>query len=390
VQLSSELFFPGDDMNRPVSAAAVAAVSLTILGACEAQKSSNPLSPSVAGPIPGVTISAPTLIEPAQGFRFKEAEQPIKLVIQNSSTSGVRPVTYLFEVASDSDFNTKVFARGGVAPGEGRTSVQIDRLELGRAYYWRARADDGANASLYSTAQFEVLPKPLLTAPGPLSPINNERVTARRPTFIISNSDRNASVGALHYDFQVALDQAFTQMITSGIVDEAGGQTTFTAPNDLPYDRVHYWRVKAFDNETTGPWAVTQTFRSSTAPVPVPGPSPSPGIPGNWESCGSTPGDQLVQCVHAAVNPSRTVEGAFEVTKRVAWLLRGGGAGLLIKNGGENIVSWKGYSFAAARICYPDGHIYKVLSDVPSTNGPSWQDNDFVDRSLYVVAIDPR
>jgi hypothetical protein len=91
-----------------------------------------------------------------------------------------------------------------------------------------------------------------------------------------------------------------------------------------------------------------------------------------------------------AIAPAHTEAGAFEVTKRIAWLLRGEGGGLLIKNGGENIVSWKGYSFAAARICYPDGHIYKVLSDVPTTNGPSWQDNDFVDRSLYVPAIDPR
>ena len=89
------------------------------------------------------------------------------------------------------------------------------------------------------------------------------------------------------------------------------------------------------------------------------------------------------------MNPARTEEGAFEVTKRVAWLLRGEGAGLLIKNGGENIVGWMGYSFSAGRICYPDGHIYKVLSDIPSTNGPSWQDNDFVDRSLYVPAINP-
>jgi hypothetical protein len=94
--------------------------------------------------------------------------------------------------------------------------------------------------------------------------------------------------------------------------------------------------------------------------------------------------------VIASVRPAHTTEGAFEVTKRVAWLLRASGGGLLIKNGGENIVSWKGRSFAAARICFPDGHIWKVLSDVPTTNGPSWQDNDFVDRSLYVPAIDPR
>ena len=52
-------------------------------------------------------------------------------------------------------------------------------------------------------------------------------------------------------------------------------------------------------------------------------------------------------------------------------------------------MSWQGYSFAAGRICYPDGHIYKVLSDVGGANGPSWQDNGFVDRSLYVPAIDP-
>jgi hypothetical protein len=106
-------------------------------------------------------------------------------------------------------------------------------------------------------------------------------------------------------------------------------------------------------------------------------------------SCGSTPGDTLVACVHAAVNPARTEEGAFEVTKRVAWLLRGGGGGLLIKRGGENIVHWRGEWYSAGRICYPDGRIFKVLSDIPTTNGPSWQDNGYVDRSLYVPAIDP-
>ena len=52
-------------------------------------------------------------------------------------------------------------------------------------------------------------------------------------------------------------------------------------------------------------------------------------------------------------------------------------------------MSWKGYSFAAGRICYPDGHIYKVLSDVGGGNGATWADNGFVDRSLYVPAIDP-
>jgi len=125
-------------------------------------------------------------------------------------------------------------------------------------------------------------------------------------------------------------------------------------------------------------------------PAPGPAPGPNPGPIGDWQICDPTPGEALVRCVHTAINPARTEAGAFEVTKRVAWLLRGQGAGLLIKNGGENIVSWKGFSFSAARICYPDGKIWKILSDVPTTNGPSWQDNGFVDRSLYMPAIDPR
>jgi hypothetical protein len=85
------------------------------------------------------------------------------------------------------------------------------------------------------------------------------------------------------------------------------------------------------------------------------------------------------------------VAGAFEVTKRVAWLLRGGGAGLLLKPGGENIVTWKGQSFSAGRIVYPNGHLFKLLSDIPTTNGPSWQDEG-VDRELIprrVAPIDP-
>jgi hypothetical protein len=144
-----------------------------------------------------------------------------------------------------------------------------------------------------------------------------------------------------------------------------------------------------------GPVRGTEVLRrpapaSPPAPPAAPEPAPAPAPADPLLGCGGIGDHQkLVECIHDRVNPAHTPEGAFEVTKRVAWALKGEGAGLLIKNGGENIVSWHGRSFAAGRICYPDGHIYKVLTDVPATNGPSWQDNGFVDRSLYVPAIDP-
>jgi hypothetical protein len=94
--------------------------------------------------------------------------------------------------------------------------------------------------------------------------------------------------------------------------------------------------------------------------------------------------------VWSAVRPIDSV-GDMEVTKRVAWLLRGDGGGLLIKGSGENVVQWAGYSLSATRICFPDGHIFKIIGDAGpgGKNSPGFSDNDFVDKSLYVPAIDP-
>lgn len=288
-----------------ITAAASSAVLIFALAGCETQKSANPLSPDVAGPIPGVNITAPKLIEPAQGFKYKESQQPIKLVVENATSNGVRPVTYMFEVATDSAFTTKVYARSGVPPGDGgRTSVQIDRLDLGRAYYWRAKADDGANSSQFSSSQFEVLPKPLLNPPGPVSPVNNDRVASRRPTLTVNNSDRNAAIGAVSYEFQIATDQAFAKVVASGVSSENPGQTSYTAGADLAADLQHFWRARATDGDTTSAWAATQIFRTpSAAPAPGPGPGPAPGGP-----CASNDGPTIVKCI-AAKYPQYLVAG---------------------------------------------------------------------------------
>jgi len=293
--------------HRTATAALCAALTFVFAG-CEAKKSSNPLSPSVAGPIPGVNITAPKLVEPVQGFKYKESQQPIKLIIENATSNGVRPVTYMFEVATDVDFNSKVYARSGVPAGDnGRTSVQIDRLDLGRAYYWRAKADDGANASQFSASQFEVLPKPLLNPPRLDSPINNERVTSRRPALSVGDSDRNAAIGAISYEFQVASDQSFTKIVAAGVVTETYGLTAFTPNADLATDLQLFWRARAGDGDTTSGWASTQTFRTPLAPAPGPSPSPSPA-PGNGGSCASNNGPAIVTCI-AAKYPGYLVAG---------------------------------------------------------------------------------
>src|SRR4030095_2317838 len=118
---------------------------------------------------------------------------------------------------------------------------------------------------------------------------------------------------------------------------------------------------------------------------------PGPVGGGNWQSCGSTPGDALVQCVHSAVYRVSTLQNAFDVTKRVAWLLRGQGYGLLIKNSGENIISWQGKSFSISRVCAPSGNPVKVLGDAGpgGANSPQWglDTSDFVCSGGFSPAL---
>src|SRR5438309_7178423 len=103
---------------KHLATAALLTVLTVAATACQATKSSNPLSPSVAGPIPGVNITAPKTLEPS-GWKIPVDQQPVTLLAENAATTGVRPLSYVFEVATDAGFTNKVFVREGVAPGDG-------------------------------------------------------------------------------------------------------------------------------------------------------------------------------------------------------------------------------------------------------------------------------
>jgi hypothetical protein len=130
---------------------------------------------------------------------------------------------------------------------------------------------------------------------------------------------------------------------------------------------------------------------SSTPPPPPPAPEPTPVSDDGAFGCSSISENiKLVECIHGHIHPTNEYS-AFEVTKRVAWALRGQGAGLLLKPTGENIVSWRGYTFAAGRILYENGRLVKVIFDVGpgGANGPSWQEEGYLDPSRRVPALDP-
>jgi hypothetical protein len=219
------------------------------------------------------------------------------------------------------------------------------------------------------------------TAPTVQSPINDQRLSGLSSTTLTATAaTAQFATVTLQYRFQVFND-ASAIVQDSGLVNNPTWTTTVTL---TPLKR-YTWRVRAEYQGAAGPWSATASFTTPEQPPAFPGPI------GDWQRCGSLADKlALVICVHSAVRPTNSV-GDFEVVKRVAWLLRGEGAGLLIKDGGENVVLWQGYSFSATRICYPNGHIYKIIGDAGPGGGntPGIADNDFVDPNLYVPAIDP-
>lgn len=366
-----------------IRAYAATCSALLFLVGCQTEKSANPLSPSIAGPIAGVVISQPNLLEPGQDWQIHVRDQPVKLLFQNADTSGERPLTYRVQVASDGNFSTIVFERGGITPSEGPTTrVQLpDALATGRSYWWRVRAEDGANTGEYSrVVAFATITPVELGAPAAVEPAGGQKLESLIPKFKVRAGSKSGPAERIVYTVQVANDQAFASIAAVFVADEAGDETTIAQGYSL-LERTYYWRVRASDRGDSGAvsaWSATQTFRIALPPPPPPppGPSPSPGpgpAPGPGNPCnGSTP-QSIVECRRAQyghMGSGELVSFLKGVAKDLNAKVGGGPYGVLRKGGGHNC---GGYSCDI--ICAGQGNSQRqwdVLSDSEGAQYPVW------------------
>jgi hypothetical protein len=313
------------DMNRKFAFTGVVFAALA-MGACTTSKSLDPLSPTVAGPIPGVTISAPGVMQPASGTKIAVDQQPLSLVVVNAATSGVRPLTYLFEIAADASFVNVVFTRDGISPGSGQTSLKLpDSLAPARTYFWHARAQDGANTGPFSsTASFDVFTPIVISAPVATAPIGNVRIDSLHPRFSWSNAPRSGPVGAVTYIIEVSDTDSFASKVAIWTTGEQPGQTSFDAPADLPANKQLFWHVRAADPTTLGPFSANQAFQTpAVAVAPTPTPVPTPGGPS-----GPAPGDSLDMTQASIWNSPRDL-GFWAVTAKITSVVFTSGAFLV-------------------------------------------------------------
>src|SRR5688572_33438746 len=101
-------------------------VATVCLAGCETAKSANPTAPSIAGPIPGVNITAPRPLEPGAGSTLVFDGQPPTLLIENAGTSGVRGIWLQLEIGIDTSFAQLVHQADQIALGNnGRTTYRL-------------------------------------------------------------------------------------------------------------------------------------------------------------------------------------------------------------------------------------------------------------------------
>ena len=259
--------------------------------ACEQVKSANPTSPDVAGPIPGVAISAPRPLEPGQGAQVVKNGEPLTLTAENASSSGQRTLYMQFELASDVNFTQLVHHADRVEPGaNGRTTYRLpEPLGAGFTYYWRARAMDGANNGPFSfTSAFSVIDPVVIETPMPLEPAGD--LPTNRPQFRVRNGAMSGTHG-VYYRFELASAPDPSAIVAVVTVTPGSNGETSMSLGDLPWDRTFYWRVHASDGTNQSGFAGPIAFKTPRAPAPPPPPPPAPvPLPGGGPSPAPVPG----------------------------------------------------------------------------------------------------
>jgi hypothetical protein len=304
-----------------ISVAALAGLA----GACVgAEKSANPLAPTVAGPIPGVNISTPNPLQP-MNVRVPVDQQPVTLTVGNATTNGQRPLTYSYQVATDAGFTNLVFTRDGVAPDpSGQTALRLpDPLATAHTYYWHAKALDGANTSVYSgAASFDVYTPIVIQAPVLVSPTNNVTTDSSFPTFTFNDAVHSGPVGTISYVIEVADSDAFANKLAVWTIGETPNQTSLAAPGALPSSKQLFWHVRASDPTTVGPFSTVAVF-NTPAPVVVAPPAGGGGGGGGGTNLGNAL-DQINLSQAAVYGGSPADVASWPVTTKITAISMGG------------------------------------------------------------------
>jgi hypothetical protein len=115
-------------------------------------------------------------------------------------------------------------------------------------------------------------PAATLTAPSQDAPTDNAQLDTLRPTLTVRNATADRQ-GTRTYEFQISDSSNFTSQTApspsfaatvgkQGVPEGTDGKTSFTVEQDLQPTTLFYWRARAIQGTSTGPWSATAHFKS--------------------------------------------------------------------------------------------------------------------------------
>ncbi len=152
---------------------------------------------------------------------------------------------YDYQVDTSANFNSALLVSGSV---KGNVfSFKNMNLRFYTTYYWRVRPRHAGGAGTWDTTlwYFKILKNPILISPG--NNVINQSLDVTLKWNIIT--------GILAYQYQIALDQNFTD-----IVNASESDTIVVKAEFLRFGNSYYWRVRARHLTDTSDWSQTYHF----------------------------------------------------------------------------------------------------------------------------------
>jgi len=160
-------------------------------------------------------------------------------------------VLYHLEIATDSNFTTKVFSTE-----IGGASYRLASVQLGlKKYFWRVSANNGGHRSIFSPIRSFTTAVSIPTLQFPASGSVNQPGNVKLGWNKVS--------GAVSYHVHVATSASFSQ--TSTVYDQKGITDTTKQMSGLLLSKKHYWRVAAETPEYEGAFTFQFNFTTGTS-----------------------------------------------------------------------------------------------------------------------------
>lgn len=186
-----------------------------------------------------------------------------ELVVFNADDPDGDPLTYEFNICSDSTMSQVVDHADGIAEGAYLMTSYMTQADFdeGGIYYWQARVYDGQDYSSWTEKRdfihFDIASS-AEDIPTPLSPLEGDRLGDIRPQFKISTDESDVGV---NFYYEAADNKKFNMPIVSGPIKGESPVTIWIPDIDLKPTAAYYWRVRA---EKSG-WSEPISFHIDAA-----------------------------------------------------------------------------------------------------------------------------